>query len=62
MASAELRHAIKKESNSKRVFTALVNYGSIPGFVKNSGTPQEWHLQCVCVFGEDCVVGENLML
>lgn len=47
MASVEFWHAIKKESNSNRVFTALANYGSIPGFVENSGTPQEWHSQCV---------------
>lgn len=47
MASVEFWHAIKKESNSNRVFTVLANYGSIPGFVDNSGTPQEWHSQCV---------------
>lgn len=42
-----LWHAINKESNNNRVFTVLANYGSIPGFVDNSGTPQEWHSQCV---------------
>lgn len=57
----EFWHVVKMESKGNRVFTALANCGSIPGFVENSGIPQEWHWRCV-FFGAECVVGENMML